>query len=160
MGADQELAALLLAAGQTLALAESCTGGMVAARITAVPGSSAYFHGGVVAYSNQVKAEVLQVPHALLLEHGAVSEAVARTMAEGVRALMSSDLALSVTGIAGPDGGTAEKPVGTVFMALADQRGCQVEQLWFAGDRQQVRQQTADQAIIMLKKRLEALKRS
>jgi PncC family amidohydrolase len=160
MQTDQELAAGLRELGFSLALAESCTGGMIAARITALAGSSAYFHGGVVAYSNQVKAEVLQVPQALLLEHGAVSEPVAQAMAEGVRALMGSDLALSVTGIAGPDGGTAEKPVGTVFLALVDQRGCQVEQLWFAGDRHRVRQQTVDQAIIMLKKRLEALKRS
>lgn len=160
MQADQELAADLQKSGLMLALAESCTGGMIAARITALPGSSAYFAGGVVAYGNQVKERVLQVPHALLLECGAVSEPVARAMAEGARTLMASDLALSVTGIAGPGGGTEEKPVGTVFMALSDQDGCQVERLLFDGDRQQVRQQVADQAIIMLKKRLEALKRS
>ena len=158
MGSDQELAALLLAAGQTLALAESCTGGLIAARITALPGSSAYFTGGVVAYSNQVKADILKVPHAMLAEYGAVSEPVARAMAHGVRTLTGSDLALSVTGIAGPGGGTDEKPVGTVFMAVVDQHGYQVERFCFGGDRGQVRQQAVDQAIIMLKKRLAALK--
>lgn len=156
----QELHQLLSQYGLTLSLAESCTGGLIAARITEMPGSSAYFRGGVVAYSNQVKEALLQVPHALLLEHGAVSEPVARTMAEGLRALMGSDLALSVTGIAGPGGGTEEKPVGTVFMAVADQYGCQVEQFGFRGDRRQVRQQAVEQAIIMLKKRLVDSKRS
>ncbi len=160
MGSDQELAALLLAAGQTLALAESCTGGLIAARITDLPGSSAYFVGGVVAYSNQVKADILKVSHTLLLEHGAVSEPVARAMAHGVRTLTGSDLALSVTGIAGPGGGTVEKPVGTVFMALVDQRDCQVERFSFGGDRSRVRQQAVDQAIIMLKMRLEGSIRS
>lgn len=160
MGIDQELAGLLLATGQTLALAESCTGGMIAARITVLPGSSDYFYGGVVAYSNQVKAEVLQVPRTLLLEHGAVSEPVAQAMAEGVRTLTGSDLALSVTGIAGPGGGTDEKPVGTVFIGVADQRSCHVERFWFGGDRSQVRQQAVDQAIIMLKEQLEGPKRS
>lgn len=160
MSSDGELAALLKASGLTLALAESCTGGMIAASITEQAGSSVYFMGGVVAYSNQVKQELLRVSAGLLREHGAVSEAVARAMAEGVRTVIGSDLALSVTGVAGPGGGTAEKPVGTVFMALVDQRGCQVERLWFAGDREQVRQQTVDQAIIMLKKRLAASKRS
>lgn len=160
MGIDQELAGLLQATGQTLALAESCTGGLIAARITAMPGSSAYFNGGVVAYSNQVKEDTVQVPKALLIEHGAVSEPVARAMAQGVRTLMGSDLALSVTGIAGPGGGTDEKPVGTVFMAVADQHSCQVERFWFGGDRSQVRQQAVDQAIIMLKEQLEGQKRS
>jgi len=158
MGSEQELAALLLAAGQTLALAESCTGGLIAARITALPGSSAYFAGGVVAYSNQVKAVILKVPYAVLAENGAVSEPVAMAMAHGVRTLTGSDLALSVTGIAGPGGGTDEKPVGTVFMAVVDQHGYQVERFCFGGDRGQVRQQAVDQAIIMLKKRLAALK--
>lgn len=146
--------------GLTLALAESCTGGMIAARVTDIPGCSAWFRGGVVAYNNQVKTDLLQVPETLLEQHGAVSEPVARTMAEGVRRAIGSDLALSVTGIAGPDGGTTEKPVGTVFMAVVDQRDCQVERFLFSGDRSQVRQQAVDQAIIMLKKRLEGSKRS
>lgn len=157
---DQELADLLLASGMTLALAESCTGGLIAARITALPGSSAYFSGGVVAYSNQVKTGVLRVPDAVLEQYGAVSEPVARTMAEGVRRLIGSDLGLSVTGIAGPGGGTPQKPTGTVFVGLADHQGCSVLPFLFAGNREQVRQQTADQAIIMLKNRLAGLKRA
>lgn len=160
MPVDHELAALLKRSSLTLALAESCTGGLLAGRITALAGSSSYFLGGVVAYSNQVKEQLLRVPAALLAEHGAVSEAVARAMAEGARLVLASDLALAVTGIAGPDGGTPEKPVGTVFLAVADRRGCQVERFVFAGDREQVRQQTVDQGVIMLKKRLEAAKRA
>lgn len=160
MPVDHDLAVLLEASGCTLALAESCTGGMIAARITDQPGSSAYFYGGVVAYSNKVKQEVLRVPETLLIGYGAVSEPVARAMAEGARLVFGSDLALAVTGIAGPDGGTGEKPVGTVFIAMADQQGCQVARLRFDGDRSQVRQQAVDQAIIMLKKRLGSLKES
>lgn len=105
--------------GLTLALAESCTGGMVAARLTDVPGSSAYVRGGVVAYSNDVKRDTLNVPPALLEVHGAVSEPVAEAMAVGVRRAMNADLGVSVTGIAGPDGGTDEKPVGTVCFSVA-----------------------------------------
>ncbi len=160
MSINGELAVLLQESGVTLALAESCTGGLIAGRITALAGSSSYFLGGVVAYSNQVKERLLRVPAPLLVEHGAVSEPVARAMAEGAREVLGSDLALAVTGIAGPAGGTDAKPVGTVFIAVADQRGCQVERFRFDGDREQVRQQTVDQGIIMLKKRLEASKRS
>jgi nicotinamide-nucleotide amidase len=100
-------------------VAESCTGGIVAQKLTDVPGSSAYFLGGVVAYSNAAKQELLGVPAALLQEHGAVSEACARAMAEGVRARFGADLGVSTTGISGPDGGTPEKPVGLVHLALA-----------------------------------------
>ncbi len=157
---DRQVAMLLREAGLTLALAESCTGGLIAGRITALPGSSAYFAGVVVAYSNRGKEQLLQVPPSLLAEHGAVSEPVARAMAEGARLLLGSDLALAVTGIAGPDGGSPEKPVGTVLIAVADRSGCKVERFVFSGDREQVRKQTVDQGIIMLKKRLEASKRS
>lgn len=158
MAADQELAALLVASGMTLALAESCTGGMIAARITALPGSSIYFAGGVVAYSNQVKQSLLRIPELLLVQHGAVSEPVARAMAEGARQVIGSTVALAVTGIAGPDGGTSEKPVGTVFIAVADQHGSDVQRFQFYGDRGQVRDQTVEEGLVMLKKRLEALK--
>lgn len=160
MSVEHELAALLRVSGLTLAVAESCTGGLIAGRITDLAGSSAYFAGGVVAYSNRVKEQLLHVPVRLLEEHGAVSEAAARAMAEGARMVLGSDVALAVTGIAGPDGGTPEKPVGTVFVAFADQHGCQVERFLFGGDRAQVRQQTVDQGVIMLKKRLEASKRA
>ena len=106
---------LLLAKGQTIALAESCTGGLVASRLTDVPGSSAYVMLGVVAYSNAAKESLLGVPHDLIVAHGAVSEQVARAMAEGARRLAGVDLALALTGIAGPTGGTSEKPVGLVW---------------------------------------------
>lgn len=154
MGADQELAALFLASGMTLALAESCTGGMIAARITALPGCSGWFRGGVVAYHNDIKQQILGVPVALLEQHGAVSEVVAQAMAEGVRTLAGSDLALAVTGIAGPDGGSPEKPVGTVYISLADAHGCVTNCYHFKGNRDAVRQQTTDEAFFLLKMHL------
>ena len=147
---DEALALSLQASGLTLALAESCTGGMVAARITAVPGSSRYFLMGVVAYHNDAKQRLLAVPELLLAEHGAVSEPVARAMAEGVRAAAGSDIALSITGIAGPEGGTPEKPLGTVFIAIADRHGCTVQRNLFSGDRGMIRQQATEQALFLI----------
>lgn len=154
MVADQELAALFCASGMTLALAESCTGGMIAACVTDTAGCSAWFKGAVVAYSNEVKMALLDVPAPMLAMYGAVSEPVARAMAEGARKIVGSDLSLAVTGIAGPDGGTSEKPVGTVYIALADQDGCEVVRCQFDGDRAAVRQQTVETGLLMLKKRL------
>ncbi|WP_408059127.1 CinA family protein [Trichlorobacter lovleyi] len=154
MSADQELATRFLASGMTLALAESCTGGMIAERVTTISGCSAWFRGGVVAYHNDIKQQLLQVPGGLLEQHGAVSEAVARAMAEGARRVIGSDLALAVTGIAGPDGGTREKPVGTVYIALADHDGCVTDRYQFQGGRESVRRQTTEQALFLLKKRL------
>jgi nicotinamide-nucleotide amidase len=116
---ERVVGALLAARGVTVAFAESCTGGLVSHRLTNVPGSSAYYRGGVNAYANAVKEALLGVPSALLEAEGAVSEAVAGAMAEGARRALGSDLAVGVTGIAGPDGGTAEKPVGTVCFGLA-----------------------------------------
>jgi nicotinamide-nucleotide amidase len=110
---------LLRGAAATLTVAESCTGGLLAERLTRVAGSSDYFLGGVVTYSNRLKTSLVRVPEALLAEHGAVSEAVARAMAEGVRAALGSDYGAAITGIAGPGGGSEEKPVGTVHLALA-----------------------------------------
>lgn len=155
MGNDQELAALFLASGMTLALAESCTGGMLSGQVAAISGCSAWFRGGVVAYHNDVKQQLLQVPKGLIEQHGAVSEPVAQAMAEGVRRVISSDLALAVTGIAGPTGGTPEKPVGTVYIALADHHGCLTNRYQFTGERESVRQQAAKQALFLLKKRLQ-----
>jgi nicotinamide-nucleotide amidase len=114
---------LLKAAGQTVATAESCTGGCIAARLTSIPGSSAYLIGGVVAYSNTVKEQQLGVRKADLLVHGAVSEPVVRQMAEGVRKRLKTDWALATSGVAGPDGGSEAKPVGTVWIALAGPNG-------------------------------------
>ena len=154
MVADQELAGLFLASGRSLALAESCTGGMIAARVTDIAGCSAWFRGGVVAYSNDVKMAVLGVPAPLLARCGAVSEQVGQAMAEEARKVLGSDLALAVTGIAGPDGGTTEKPVGTVFLALADQDGCEVVRCQFDGNRAAIREQTVEKGLLMLEKRL------
>jgi len=128
---------LLKQMGLTLSLAESCTGGLIAHRITNIPGSSNYFLGGVVAYSNEAKEKIVGVPHETLLRYGAVSEESARAMAEGARRLLASDLALAVTGIAGPTGGTPEKPVGLVYIALAAEEEMRCERHIWSGDRLQ-----------------------
>jgi PncC family amidohydrolase len=119
MKIEEEIGSLLIAQGLTLVTAESCTAGLLAHRITNVPGSSAYYLGGFVTYANEVKEDHLGVRHETLLTHGAVSEQTAREMARGARQRMGSDVAISVTGIAGPDGGTIEKPVGLVYVALS-----------------------------------------
>ena len=133
------LAERLLAAcgarGLTVATAESCTGGLVAHTITRVPGSSAYLVGGIVSYADRVKLELLGVPASVLAAHGAVSAQVARSMAEGVRARLAVDLAVSVTGIAGPDGGGPAKPVGLTYVAVADAAGVEVKRFVWHGDR-------------------------
>lgn len=119
---EEVIGRLLTASGKTFSTAESCTGGYIAHLITSVPGSSAYFKGSVVAYSNEVKMNNLGVDGAVIEQHGAVSEQVVRQMAEGVRKLLETDFALAVSGIAGPDGGTPEKPVGTTWIALSTQQ--------------------------------------
>ena len=118
---------LLVARGLTVSLAESCTGGMVAQMITALPGASRVLMAGIVSYANQAKIDLLGVPAALIEEHGAVSEPVARAMAEGIRARTGTSLSLAITGVAGPDGGSPEKPVGTVYFAVSDVRGTVVK---------------------------------
>ena len=151
---DTVLAGLLRDSAATLALAESCTGGLIAARITRVAGSSAWFLEGAVTYSNSAKTRMLQVPAELIEFRGAVSAEVAAAMASGARAASGADLALSVTGIAGPDGGTPEKPVGTVFIALADRNSCVVKQYQFPGDRDRVRSITCFCALNLLREHL------
>ena len=155
--AERRLWRLLHGRGDLLvATAESCTGGMVAGRIVSVAGSSAYFQGGVVAYANAVKAEVLGVPAAVLENPGAVSEACARAMAEGARARLGAAIAVSTTGIAGPEGGTARKPVGLVYIGVASERGTAVEEHHFAGDRAAVIAAATDRALKMLVEAVEA----
>src|ERR671912_940453 len=149
---------LLLERGATLALAESCTGGLLAKRLTDMPGSSAFFGEGLVTYSNESKERLLGVPHALFMEHGAVSEPVAREMAEGARRNSGADYGLSVTGIAGPDGGTEEKPVGLVFVGISDPEDTSAEKLdltaW-ARSRDSIRERSANRAFDLLRHRLE-----
>ncbi len=131
----------------TLAVAESCTGGLIAHRLTQIPGSSDYFERAIVAYSNQAKIEILKVPANILKENGAVSAPVAEKMALGVRELSHSTLGLAVTGIAGPSGGSAEKPVGTVFIALAAPEGVVSKKYNLAGDRDQIKNLSAQIAL-------------
>ena len=146
----ERLVAALKARGLTCATAESCTGGSVGGAITAVPGSSAVFLGGVISYANEVKRDVLGVPQEILDAHGAVSPECAERMAAGARNLLKSDLAVSLTGIAGPDGGSAEKPVGLVWFGLATKDGVRTEKKLFAGDRAAVRAQAVSHALELL----------
>ena len=150
MTTAEKLVALLKAQGLACATAESCTGGGVGAAITAVPGSSEVFLGGVISYSNEVKRGVLGVPERVLAEHGAVSSDCAAAMAEGVRRLVGADIAVSTTGIAGPGGGTPDKPVGTVWFAIATASGTRTEKKLFAGNRAAVRESAALHAMGML----------
>ena len=145
---------LLTERKQTLALAESCTGGNIANRITNVPGASVIFSGGVVSYANSAKEKLLGVREETLRQHGAVSEAVAREMALGARTQFGTDYALAVTGIAGPGGGTPEKPVGTVFIGLASTNGVTVEHRVNTWDRLTFKDVTATQALELLRRRL------
>ena len=140
--------------GYTLAVAESCTGGLLAQRLTDVPGSSKYFIEGVVTYSNDSKVRALGVEPILLMEHGAVSAPVAEAMAEGVRRRAETDFGLSITGIAGPGGGTEEKPIGTVFIAIASEAGTEHRKLKLPGDRQLIRWRASQAALDLLRKRL------
>ena len=148
---------LLTERKETLALAESCTGGCVAHRLTNIPGASAVFLAGFVTYSNIAKQKFLGVMEATLAEHGAVSEAVAREMAEGARKQAGADYALSITGIAGPSGGTPDKPVGTVFIGLAGNFSTIVMRLFNPFDRETFKQVTAQQALDLLRRRVQKM---
>jgi nicotinamide-nucleotide amidase len=140
--------------GFTLAVAESCTGGLIAQRLTSVPGSSRYFTEGVVTYANEAKVRLLGVDKKMIREFGAVSQQVARDMARGVRHRAKTDFGLAVTGIAGPDGGTEEKPVGLVFIALADDAHTEHKRLMIPGDRELVRWRASQAALDILRRRL------
>lgn len=150
----QAVARLLTAAGESLALAESCTGGLIAGQLTAIPGASAFFERGAVTYANSAKTSWLKVPAWMIERDGAVSESTARLMARGVRRAAGTDYGLAVTGIAGPTGGSAEKPVGTVYIAVAAADGERVELFRFGGSRDEIRLLAAAHALDLLRRRI------
>jgi nicotinamide-nucleotide amidase len=155
---DADLAAVVLErarhAGLSLGAAESCTGGLVGGRLTDIPGSSDVFIGAVVCYADRLKTELLDVSAALIEAHGAVSEEVARAMAEGALRRLAVDLAVAVTGIAGPGGGTPDKPVGTVWLALASSERTEARRIIFLGSRREIRERAAQTALYLLDRRL------
>jgi nicotinamide-nucleotide amidase len=157
---DADLAATVLDACRsrhlTVGVAESCTGGLLGARLTAIAGSSDVFQGGVIAYSNAIKTSILGVPVDLLREHGAVSEPAVRAMASGARAALDVQAALAITGIAGPSGGTAAKPVGTVWIALDLEGAVNARELRLWGDREEIRQRAAQAALELLRRTLQS----
>ncbi len=154
----EEAAVRLLAeAGKHVATAESCTGGLIAKRITEVSGSSAVFDGSVVSYANRIKEKLVGVKAETLEKYGAVSEETAREMACGIREVIGADYGIGVTGIAGPTGGTPEKPVGLVYVSLADEKECQVVRLTLKGDREHIRTLTSNHALAMLIRRLKGI---
>ncbi len=152
---EQKIVKSLVAAEKKLAVAESCTGGMLGATITSVSGSSECFVGGVISYSNEIKHKLLGVESAMLEQYGAVSEPVAGAMAEGVCAATGADVGVSLTGIAGPGGGTDEKPVGLVYIGLAGSANTVVRKFVFKGDRNAVRQSAVEEALKLLLATLE-----
>jgi PncC family amidohydrolase len=150
------LQALCLERGLMVATAESCTGGLIAKLITDVAGSSGYFRGGVVSYSNEIKTLLLDVSEEMLAAHGAVSAQVACSMAMGARARLDTDVAVAVTGVSGPGGGSAAKPVGLTYLAVADGAGVEVRKLVWSGDRLGNRESTARAALELLIERVSA----
>ncbi len=150
MTTTQHIARRLIARNKTLATAESCTGGLISHSITNFPGSSAFFRGGVVAYANDIKSRLVGVPAPLIRAHGAVSEPVARAMAQGIRKKAKADFSIAVTGIAGPGGGTKTKPVGLVFIAVSSLRETKVKRFLFKGSRLRIKTRSAETALKML----------
>ncbi|MBE0583347.1 MAG: CinA family nicotinamide mononucleotide deamidase-related protein, partial [Desulfofustis sp.] len=142
---------LLKESGRWLATAESCSGGLLAHRLTKIPGSSSYFAGGVVTYANRLKSELLGVAPEMIERNGAVSTEVAEAMADGARQRCRTDVAIAITGIAGPDGGSDAKPVGTVYIGIADGTGCRVTKCSFAGDRQRIQTLAAHTGLNLLR---------
>jgi PncC family amidohydrolase len=152
----QRIGDLSRAANKTIALGESCTGGLVGHLITEVPGASAYLRGGVVAYGDAAKASLLDVPLATLKEHGAVSAQVAIAMATGARARFAADIGVAVTGISGPSGGSAQKPVGLTYVAVADAAGSEVRRFQWHGERSANKLASAGAVLDLLIERLSA----
>lgn len=155
-GRERAVGLLLSRSGKTLAVAESCTGGLLGHRVTSASGSSTYFRGGIIAYANEVKIRELGVDPDVLDTEGAVSEPVARQMAEGVRTRFRTDFGIGITGIAGPRGETPGKPVGLVFVAIAAPAGQRVRRFRFEGDRETVKRESADAALAMLMEDLQS----
>ena len=153
-GLEEVVGAVLAERKLTIAVGESCTGGLIASRLTDVPGSSRYLDRGVVAYSNAAKTELLGVPDEMLKAHGAVSEVVATAMADGIRSRSRVDIGIGVTGIAGPDGGTAEKPVGMVCIAASATAGTRIRTFRFVGGREMVKFQASQAALDMVRRML------
>lgn len=139
----------------TLSVAESCTGGMIGAAITAIPGSSAYFYGGIISYSNEVKRAMLGVPQNILDKKGAVSAETVKAMVIGVQRLCRTDCGIAVSGVAGPDGGTKQKPVGLVYVGIGSEKKAKAFKYYFKGNRQEIRKQTTQAA---LKRMIEEIK--
>jgi nicotinamide-nucleotide amidase len=151
---EQVIAGLLINRGKTVSTAESCTGGLIARRLTELPGSSQFFMEGAITYSNDAKKRTLGVSGETLEKYGAVSEEAAREMAAGMRNRAGTDYAISVTGIAGPDGGSTEKPVGTVWFGLADKDRVEATKVFFPGDRYLIRWRSSQTALDLLRRRL------
>lgn len=152
----EDVGTLLADAGATLVVAESCTGGLLGHLVTEIPGSSAYFKGGVITYSDGMKALLLGVRHETLVAHGAVSGAVAREMADGARTRLDSDYALSITGIAGPAGGTDEKPVGLTYIGIATPAETDVHEHIWSGTRSENKLSSARAALLLLREKVSA----
>jgi nicotinamide-nucleotide amidase len=146
---------LLISSGKKLAAAESCTGGLLGKMITDRPGSSQYFWGGIISYSNAAKQYILGVREDTLQKYGSVSQATALEMAQGMRKISGADVALAITGIAGPEGGNEGKPVGLVYIALADESKCDVRELRFGPDRDLIRILSAKSALDLLRRHIE-----
>ena len=140
----------------TLSVAESCTGGLMASRITDIPGSSQYFRGGIIAYQNDVKESILGVPPEVISEYGVISEETVRAMATGCQRLFASDIAVAITGLAGPGGGTAETPVGLVYIGVATSTGVVAHRFQWSGDRIQNKKSAVHAAITLIREALDA----
>lgn len=147
---EEAVGRLLKKSGRALAVAESCTGGLLSHKITNIPGSSDYFMGGIVAYSNDLKKKILKVPGGTLRKFGAVSKETAIAMARGAKKNMGSDIAAAITGIAGPNGGSKAKPVGTVFIAIADKKSEGCRRFLFRGKRDAIKLAASNNALKML----------
>lgn len=155
---EEEIGRLLKDKGLSLAVGESCTGGLIGHSVTNVPGSSSYFQGGVIAYSNELKVKFLQVSPHTLETRGAVSKETALEMARGVKGVTGADIGLSVTGIAGPEGGSKEKPVGTVFIALSGRGVERCKRLQLSGNRDEIKAMASQRALEMLRDYLLSMK--